>query len=150
MTGAGVSPESGVPVWRLNVLRVFYLLIGLGMGVGVWQQLLAATPDWPLMRGIAKAMLAALALLCLLGAAFPLRMLPLLMFECGWKTAWLLLIALPAWRSGRMSADQLQTFYECVGVVVLYVAMPWRYIWRTTFGAGMEPWRRSPSTDPAA
>lgn len=136
--------DVSVPVWRLNVLRVFYLLIAFGMGIGIWAQLLHATPDWPVIRSVAKAMLGALALLCLLGVLYPLRMLPLLLYEAVWKTVWLLLIALPAWLSGRMTPDQMQTFYECIGVVVLWALLPWGYIWRTTFGGSLEPWRRTP------
>lgn len=132
-----------VPVWRLNLLRVFYVLIALGMGIGIWQQLLTATPDWPVIRGIAKALLGALALLCLCGLRYPLRMLPLLLYECAWKTVWLLLIALPAWRSGAMTDDQRQTFYECIGVIVLYAALPWSYLWKTYVVAPAEPWRKA-------
>ena len=136
-------PQSVIPVWRLNLLRLFYLLIAIGMGIGIWEQLLTATPDWPVIRGVAKAMLGALALLCLLGLRYPLQMLPLLVYECAWKTVWLLLIALPAWQSGAMTADQRQTFYECIGVIVLYVALPWSYIWRNWVVAPAEAWRKS-------
>ena len=135
-------PEPTLPPWRLNILRFFYLLIAFGMGVGIWSQLLGATPDWPLMRGIAKSMLAALALLCLLGVRHPLKMLPLLLYELAWKTVWLTFIALPAWRAGQMTADQLQSFYECIGVVLLYIVLPWRYMWRRYWALPADPWRK--------
>lgn len=133
--------DQALPVWRLNVLRFFYVLIALGLGIGVWTQLLEATPDWPLMRGVAKSLFAALALLCVLGVRQPVRMLPMLVFEVAWKVIWLSLIALPAWRAGLMSADQQRTFWECIGIVVVIALLPWRYVWRTFVAGPADPWR---------
>jgi hypothetical protein len=137
--GAGAVPD--VPVWRLNLLRIFYVLIALGMGIGIWGQLLGATPDWPLMRGLAKSMLGGLALLCLLGLLDPLKWLPLLVYEMAWKTVWLIMVALPAWRAGALTPDQLQTFYECIPVVFLYAVMPWRYMRAIYVTAPVARWR---------
>lgn len=141
MSNPESSSTSQLPVWRLNVLRIFYLLIAFGMGLGVWQQLLHATPDWPLMRGVAKALLAALALLCLMGIRRPLQMLPMLLFEIGWKMVWILMIALPAWQASALTADQRQTFFECIAVVVLIALFPWRYFWSQYIRGSAEPWR---------
>ncbi len=59
----------------------------------------------PLMSGVADSLLGALALLCILGLRYPVKMLPLLLFETAWKTAWLLGFALPLWLAHRIDPD---------------------------------------------
>lgn len=147
MKGSGVviSPSAGgtpVPLWQVNLLRVFYLLIALIMGSEQWSHLLGDVDDWTTWKSIGKSMLAALALLCLLGALRPLKMLPLLLFEMTWKTVWLVMIAGRAWMKGAVTPEIEGTFYECIGIVVLFLVMPWRYVWREYVVQPAERWRR--------
>ena len=58
-----------VPFWQINLLRIFYFPIAFVMGSVVWQQVLFESAGWSWERGLAKSMLAALALLCLWGYA---------------------------------------------------------------------------------
>lgn len=92
------------------------------------------------MTGVAKSMLAALALLSLLGVRYPLQLIPVLLFETLWKTLWLLTIAIPAMDSGQWAALE-STFYECVGIIIVYFLMPWSYVWSRFFRQSSEPWR---------
>lgn len=131
-----------VPLWQINLLRFFFLLIAVVMGSIVWKQLLFESSGWTWERGLAKSMLAALALLSLWGVRYPLQMLPLMVFELAWKTVWIASIALPAWLSGAMTKDIEDLFYDCIGVVVIYVAIPWRYVFVRFFAQPMEPWRK--------
>ena len=143
MNDQPISAFPAVPFWQINLLRILYLLIALAMGSVIWQQVLFESAGWPLERGLAKSMLAALALLCLWGVRYPLQMLPLMLFELAWKTVWILLIALPAWNSGAMTKGIEALFYECIGVVVIYVAIPWRFAFVRYFSQPMEPWRKA-------
>jgi hypothetical protein len=130
-----------VPLWQINLLRFLFLLIAVVMGSIVWKQLLFESTGWAWERGLAKSMLAALALLCLWGVRYPLQMLPLMVFELAWKTVWITSIALPAWLSGGMTKDIEDLFYDCIGVIVIYFAIPWRYVFVRFFTQPMEPWR---------
>ena len=112
------------------------------MGGFVWTQLLFDSADWPWTKGLAKSMLAALALMSVLGVRYPLRMLPLMLYELAWKTIWMALIALPAWASNRMTADIEALFFDCVGVVILFFVIPWPYVWARYFKQPAEPWRK--------
>ena len=132
---------STVALWRVNLIRFVFLLMAVIMGSVVWQQLLFESADWPVMRGLAKSMLAALALLSLLGVLRPLQMLPLMLYEILWKTVWLTLIAGRAYLSGHWNADIESLFYDCIGIVVMFVIMPWRYVWARYLTAPPEPWR---------
>ena len=129
-----------VAPWRIVLLRLLYAAIALIMGSFVWRQILFESADWDVMRGLAKAMLAALALLSLWGVRYPLQMLPLMLFELAWKTIWLTLIALPAWRNGHWTPDIEALFYDCIGIVVLPFIMPWNYVWARYVRQPAEAW----------
>ena len=133
-----------VAAWRINAMRFVFLLMALIMGSIVWRQLLFESADWPVMRGLAKSMLAALALMSLLGVRYPLQMLPLMLYEIVWKTVWIVLIAGRAWLAGKWNADIDRLFYDCIGIAIAYFIVPWRYVWARYFAQPMEPLRRQP------
>ena len=121
---------------RLYILRAMFALIGFAQGY-LQFPLFFYHGHWTLMSGVAHSFLAALAMLSLVGILYPLRMLPVLVYELLWKSVWLLGIALPLWLSNQFDPDTRQTFYECVGVVILIPIIPWRYL----FGGRPDPWR---------
>jgi hypothetical protein len=131
---------------RLYALRGVYLLIAAGLGATIWPLLLdpARVPDH--MRGVVWAMLTAVSLLALLGIRYPLKMLPVLFFELAWKTLWLLLVALPLWRSGQLDAASAETIRDCIPMVILLAVIPWPYVLRHYLRAPADPWRRSSRT----
>ncbi len=131
-----------VSIWRINLLRFLFLLMAVIMGSIVWYQILFESAGWWWERGLAKSMLGALALLSLWGVRYPLQMLPLMVYELVWKTVWIMLIALPAWLTNRMTPDIEALFYDCIGVVVVYVAIPWRYVFARFVLQPAEPWRK--------
>jgi hypothetical protein len=87
-------------------------------------------------------MLGALALLALLGVRYPMQMLPLMLYETAWKTVWIVMIALRSWLAGKWTADIEALFFDCIGIIVAYVVMPWRYVWARYFAQPMEPLRK--------
>ena len=127
-----------VPLWRLYVLRTMYAVLGLAEG-SIQFRLFLHHAHWTLNTGVAHSFLAALAALSLVGIFYPLRMLPLLAYELLWKSIWLLGIALPLWLSNQFDLDTRQTFYECIGVLILIPIIPWRYLFR----GRPDPWRRT-------
>lgn len=140
------TPHSFPPVamWRINAMRVLFLLMAVVMGgMFVWPQLLFESADWDVMRGLAKSMLAALALLSLIGVRYPLQMLPLMLYEITWKTIWIVLIAGRAWMAGKWNADIGSLFTDCIGIVIAFFIVPWRYVWVRYFALPMEPLRAS-------
>ncbi len=142
MPAASDSPFPPVALWKVNAMRFLFLLMAVVMGGFVWKQLLFDSANWDVMRGLAKSMLAALALLSLLGVRYPLQMLPLMLYEIAWKTIWLTLIAGRAWMAGKWTADIEGLFTDCIGIVVAYFIVPWRYVWARYFVQGMEGLRR--------
>lgn len=132
-----------VAMWRINAMRVLFLLMAVIMGYTVWSQLLFRSADWRWEMGLAKSMLAALALLSLLGVRYPLQMLPLMLYEMTWKSVWLIFIALRAYLNGKWTTDIQDLFFDCVGIVVAFFFVPWGYVWARYFAQRMEPLRRA-------
>jgi hypothetical protein len=62
----------------------------------------------------------------------PLKMLPIVLFEIVYKTAWLVIVAYPLWLKGALigsSAEGMTRVF--VWVIFPIVSMPWRYFFRT-------------------
>jgi hypothetical protein len=130
-----------VPLWRLYALRATYLLLVVGLGLTIWPNILNPDKSWPLMFGVVQCMLGAVSLLALLGLRYPLRMIPLLLFEMIWKAMWLLIVALPAQLAGTMDARTASTTFDCALAVIFLVVVPWRYVWETYVAAPGDRWR---------
>jgi hypothetical protein len=117
-----------VSLFRLYVLRAMYLFIVVGLGFYVWPGALDPNKHWELMQGEVSCMLAAFSLLCLVGLRYPLQMLPVLLWEVIWKTLWLVLVPLPQWMAGRLDQSLGPTIFAVSLVVLVYLAIPWRYV----------------------
>jgi hypothetical protein len=117
-----------VSLFRLYVLRAMYLFIVVGLGVYLWPGVLDPDRHWELIQGQADCMLAAFSLVCLLGLRYPLQMLPILLWEVVWKTLWLLLVPLPQWLAGHVDEGIKPSIFACGMVVLVYLAIPWRYM----------------------
>jgi hypothetical protein len=131
-----------VSTLRLNVLRGTYAIIFLGMGLQIWPLILRHPVEVEHMKGVVRSMLGAITLLSLLGLRYPLRMLPLLLAELVWKTAWVLSFGIPLWSAGKLDAGTADTMRACLlGVVVFPLVIPWGYVRQHYFAAPAEPWR---------
>jgi hypothetical protein len=137
------NPFPPVATWRINAMRFLFLLMAVIMGSAVWQQLLFESAEWDVMRGLAKSMLAALALMSVLGVRYPMQMLPLMIYEIAWKTVWILAIAGRAWLADKWTPGIESLFVDCVGIVIAYFIVPWRYVWARYIVQPMEPLRQA-------
>lgn len=132
-----------VSAFRLNLLRVGYLVLVLGLGSVIWPGILNPSKSWELMRGVVVCMLGAMSLLAVVGIRYPLQMLPLLFFELTWKLIWLLRIGLPAWSAHEMDAATIEVVNECLMAIVFVIVIPWRYVFANYVKKAGDPWRRA-------
>lgn len=130
-----------LPLWRLYVLRAMYLVMAVGLGLFMWPSIIRHSDTWPHMNGVVACMLGALGLLAALGIRYPVRMLPLLLFETLWKLIWLAAVALPLWRADKMSPAIMSTVIDCAPVVLMMLAVPWGHVWRRYVAAPGDRWR---------
>ena len=114
---------------RLFVLRATYLLLAVGLGLMIWPRLISHTTAWALKNGDTFGLLSGVQILAILGLRYPLKMLPLLLFELTWKSIWLITIALPLWRANEIDAGTAESIKACgMGVIICLVAIPWSYV----------------------
>lgn len=140
-----------VSTFRLYLLRAAYLLIAVGLGSLIWPTLAEPPADVEHMRGVVRALLAAVGLLALVGIRYPLAMLPLLLFELVWKTIWVLAIGLPLWMADAFTPGTRESWRDClVGVALCVAVIPWRYVMETYVRAPGDRWRREPGVGRSA
>jgi hypothetical protein len=127
---------------QLNLLRVGYLVMGGGLAVVKWPLLFDHQP-WELMEGTVECMLVAMSVLALLGLRYPLRWLPILLFEVAWKLTWLGVVALPLWLDNRLEGATREQAGAVLWVAIVLAVIPWRHVLAQYLLAPGEAWRRS-------
>jgi hypothetical protein len=130
-----------LPLWRLNLMRVGYAVMGVGLAVVRWPDVIAYDRSTPLYEGIVAVLLTAMSLLAFLGLRYPVRLLPILLFECLWKLIWLSVVALPAVVAGDVDEATREVIVSCSLVVIILAVIPWGYVWRRYVTAKGDAWR---------
>ncbi len=120
-------------------MRVGYLIMGGGLAITKWPELVSHDP-WELKQGVVVAMLVAMSVLALLGLRYPARMLPILMFEVGWKLLWLGTVALPLWMDGDLSGATREETVKILWVGFIIAVLPWRHVVRQFVLARGDRW----------
>jgi hypothetical protein len=138
-TAARPNVHSELSLTRLRLLRAGYLLIGVGLALVKWP-LLPNAASLPLYDGVTLCMLTAMSLLAILGLRYPVKLLPVLLFESAWKLLWLALVALPKATAGNLDPATTETLLDCSLVVVILAVTPWPYVWRNYVRATGERW----------
>lgn len=132
--------EHEVPLARLHVLRAMFLLFVVG-GFIVHPQWMLDSPDLT-RRGMIDGMTAGMWALSFVGLLYPLRMLPIFLFEFVWKTIWLLWFGLPGWMAGRADPQFSEDLMMIgLGPLVFGLGIPWGYVWRHYVKAPGDRWR---------
>ena len=131
-----------VSVFRLYLLRGMYLLIAVGLAVTIWPLIISPSSIVANPNTVVLALLGALSLVALLGLRYPLQMLPLLIFELLWKIIWIVAFALPMWAGPGLDAYAQESLFACaLGVVLVPLVLPWRYLYRQYVRAPSAPWK---------
>jgi hypothetical protein len=115
-------------VRRLNVMRIGYAVMGVGIAARNWPLLYNRSEPWSLYEGVTKYMLVAMGLLALLGLRYPVKMLPVLLFESAWKLLWLGAIAVPLWLGDGMNTVTSEVAASVLWVVIVLAVIPWRNV----------------------
>ncbi|MEQ3721225.1 MAG: hypothetical protein ABNH31_12685 [Glaciecola sp.] len=131
-----------VPLWQTWGLRIFFA--GLVFVIGKWQlmSILQGPFEWTAWRGVGHSLLFTLALLAIGGMFRPLAFLPIMLFEIVWKVVWLTAVALPLWMAGEEIPGVVSVKGSLIGVGLIIICTPWKYVWWRYFKQAIEPWRR--------
>ncbi len=137
-----MTPVSPV---RLYVMRAMYLFMAVGLALTIWPLVISHDPALPRMTGVTFALLGTIGLLSFLGLRYPLQMIPLLLFELGWKAVWLLAFALPRWLDGTLDEGMRSSVFDTSLGLVLLLVVPWRYVYANYVVKPGDPWKSSRS-----
>jgi hypothetical protein len=144
LRGAGRPPSTDAPelsLRRLNLMRVGYAVMGVGLAVVKWPLVIGYDSSTPLFEGVVHILLTAMGLLAFLGLRYPVRLVPILLFECLWKLLWLAIVALPAALAGDVDDAMNEVIVSCSVVVIILAVTPWGYAWRHYVLARGDRWR---------
>lgn len=104
---------------RLSLLRACYAVLVVGLSLRYGPVFFEGLPGLPRMDGVVVALLSAMGILAVAGLFSPVRMLPLLVFEIGWKLIWVSAVALPKWLDGSLDeATLLHSLQLCRGAAL--------------------------------
>jgi hypothetical protein len=126
---------------RLNIMRFGYAFMGVGLAIVKWPILVQNAPSLPVFEGVVACLLTAMSLLAFLGLKYPVRMLPILLFEVVWKVIWIAAVAVPHVVADDIDAATRAVLFNCSLVVVVIAVTPWRYVWRHYVRATGDAWR---------
>ncbi len=140
-TAARPALSPALPLYRLHLMRAGYLFMGLGLAVVKWPLIVHGASTLPLFEGVVACILTTMSLLAFLGLRYPVALLPLLLFESGWKVLWLAAVALPQAATGELDPATQEVVVTCSLVVVIVAVTPWTHVWRRYVVAPGEPWR---------
>jgi len=129
--------DQEVSLARLYLMRATALL-------GIWGLLptiQSLTHHAALDRGVHKALIGGLWLMAVFAFRYPLKMVPILLFEMTWKLLWLIFFGLPQWSSG-VGSPRLNEDLWAIGAfpIVCAIVIPWPYVWRHYVKAPGDPW----------
>jgi hypothetical protein len=130
--------DQEVSLARLYAIRAVALLGVYGLFTTV-MTLFDHAPDE---RGMLKAMISGLWVMCLITIRYPLKMIPILIFELVWKLLWLVFFGIPQWWTG-VGSPRLAEDLWSIGAfpIVCVLIIPWGYVWRHYFKEPSERWR---------
>ncbi|HUO15744.1 MAG TPA: hypothetical protein VMX38_12210 [Verrucomicrobiae bacterium] len=122
-------------------MRLCYLILAGGLGTFYWPTVINHTSEVAITHGIQFGLLAGLGLTAALGLRYPVKMIPLLLFERTWKAVYLIFFALPLWRTHQI-ADAVAEDIKAVLMVVIFLPLiPWGYVFRNYVMKRGERWR---------
>jgi len=130
-----------VPLLRLYTLRVAYFIMSAGLGAFIWPNVIHHTNEFATTRGIQVALLAGLGLTAALGLRYPLKMLPILLFELTWKAIYLIAFALPLWSAHQINPATAEDIQSVLMVVILIPLIPWLYVFENYFLKHGDRWK---------
>lgn len=121
-------------VRRINVylMRVLYFLMATLLAQDVWSYVFSHQGAWDPNRAMAWSVWAAFSTLAILGVFRPVKMIPILLLEVFYKCMWLLLVAYPLWRTGKLAGSPAEgETYVFLPIVIVILIIPWGYVFKT-------------------
>jgi len=138
-----IAAPKPLPTYRLNIMRVGYLVMVVGLALVKWPLFFrdGGVASLPVFEGVVAALLTAMSLLAFLGLRYPIQLLPVLVFESLWKLIWLAAVGVPHLIAGDMDPQMRSVFSSVLVVAIILAVTPWDYVWKRYVSAPGAPWR---------
>ncbi|WP_303319025.1 hypothetical protein Q4Q34_19300 [Flavivirga abyssicola] len=119
------------PKWRLHIMRGLFFLNVISLAFDNWSRILFPKEQMDTLTGVTISFWAAFSLLNILGVRFPLKLIPILLLQLLYKTAWIIGTYLPAKKNGLLNEDLESFLWVCIaGIVLNLLIIPWRYVYK--------------------
>ncbi|WP_430906629.1 hypothetical protein [Maribacter sp. 2-571] len=126
-TVAVVNP----PKWRLHIMRGLFFLNFISLAFDNWATILFPIEQMDTLTGVSISFWAAFSLLNLLGVRFPLKMIPILLLQLLYKSAWIIGTYLPALKNSALDTSLESFLRVCIaGIVLNLLIIPWGYVYK--------------------
>jgi hypothetical protein len=128
---------------EVSLARIYAIRAVSLLGVwGLFSTVMSLVDHAPDDRGMIKAMVSGLWVMAIIGIRYPLKMVPILLFELVWKLLWLIFFGIPQWWTG-IGSPRLQEDLWSIGAfpIVCVLVIPWGYVWRHYVKEPAERWR---------
>src|SRR5215475_10254690 len=138
--GSSVAlPE--LSLFRLYTLRVAYSVMAAGLGAFIWPTVIHHSNELAIAKGAQLALLAGLGATAALGLRYPVKMLPILLFEMIWKAIYLVAFAWPLWSAHQVTSAVAEDIKAVAMVVIFVPLIPWRYVFAQYVMKRGDRWR---------
>ena len=126
------DPVLGVSRFRFYLLKFFYLLIILMLGVEVWTKIITHKSDWEPLPAVAYSFWGAFSALAIVGFIHPLKLLPLLLVQFLYKLIWLVIVAFPLWSHKALTGSPAEglAFANTIGIILDILVIPWNFVFK--------------------
>jgi hypothetical protein len=125
---ASPAATGELSLFRLYTLRAAYFVMAAGLGTFVWPSVIHHTDVLATAKGVQLALLAGLGATAALGLRYPVKMLPILLFEMIWKAVYLVAFALPLWSAHQINEAVAEDIKAVLMVVIFVPLIPWRHV----------------------
>ena len=124
------DPTVGVSKFRIYLLRFFYALAILLLGIQVWSEIFTHAGPWQPLPAVAFSFWGAFSALAILGLIHPLKMIPLLLVQFSYKLIWLIIVAYPLWSANQLPSPSAEglTKANSIGIILDLLIIPWPYV----------------------
>ncbi|MDQ8186242.1 hypothetical protein [Pelagicoccus sp. SDUM812002] len=122
----------GIRPINIYAMRFIYILMASLLAKDVWTYIFSHAQAWDPSEAMNWSIWAAFTLFAFIGIFKTVKMLPILLLEIAYKFIWLILVALPLYRTGNLSNESTHGMLFPFALVILPIlAIPWGYVINT-------------------
>jgi hypothetical protein len=119
----------GIRPINIYLMRMIYVLMFFVMGKDVWTEIFTHNNVWEPTEAMAWSVWAAFSAMALIGIFRTVQMIPILLLEIFYKILWLVIVALPLWRTDQLAGYPAEGMTQAfLWVLLPIIALPWRYV----------------------